>query len=140
MAVYNSGLGQFAMLSYRDPNLEKTLEVYDRCVDAFLAEELDADGVRKTVIATLADLDRPMSPATQGWIAFERKLAGLTDEDRQRFREGVLVVDAAALRQAGREILQTAMASARQSVVAAKERIETANANLPVPFEVEGLE
>ena len=32
MAVYNPNLGQFAFLSYRDPNLEKTLEVYDGAI------------------------------------------------------------------------------------------------------------
>jgi presequence protease len=140
MSMYNHALGQFAMVSYRDPNLEKTLEVYDTCLEDLLAEDLSADVVRKAVISTTANLDRPMDPATQGMAALERHLAGLGDADRQRFRDAVLKVDAAAMRRGVREILQPALSRARDAVFAPTERIEAANAGLPRRFEVEGLE
>lgn len=139
MAVYNPNLGQFALLSYRDPNLEKTLDVYDRAFAGFIEEEIDADTLRKVIIGTVADLDRPMHPATRGRIAFERKLAGVTDEDRQRFRTSLLALDVDSMRRASRAWLLGA-AEVRQAVVAPKERIEAANATLAVPFEIEGVE
>lgn len=139
-AQYNPNLGHLAFLSYRDPNLEKTVEVYDRCLEMFLEEPLDDDTVRKTVIGTVADLDRPMNPATKGYVAFDRRIAGITDEDRQRFRDAVLAIDAAALRRAAVEILRPAMAEARQAVLASKERIEAANATLAQGFQIEALE
>jgi presequence protease len=138
-AMYNSNLGQFALLSYRDPNLERTLEVYDTAISGFLEEEIDADTRRKLIIGTVADIDRPMHPSTRGWIALERKLAGVTDEDRQRFRDAVLELDPAMMRRVSREWLLGA-AAARQAVVASRERIEAANAVLPVPFEIESVE
>jgi hypothetical protein len=139
LAVYNPNLGQFALLSYRDPNLEKTLEVYDGALVGFLEEEIDADTQRKVIIGTVADLDRPMHPATRGRVAFDRMLAGVTDEDRQRFRTSVLALDAEAMRRAAHAWLLGA-AGARQAVVAPKERIEAANATLSVPFEIESVE
>ncbi len=139
MAAYNHGLGQFALLSYRDPNLEKTLEVYDGAVATFLEEEIDADTQRKVIIGTVADVDRPMHPATRGRVALDRKLAGVADEDRQRFRAELLALDPAALRQAAREWLLDP-APARQAVVAPRDRIEAANAALAVPFEIESVE
>jgi presequence protease len=139
-SVYNSGMGQLAFLSYRDPNLEKTLEVYDSCFDAFLAEELEPDTVRKTIIGTIAGLDMPMDPATQGYIALERIMVGLTDDDRQRFRAAVLATDVEALRRGAREILLPACAQARQATFAPKARIEAANGALPRPFEIVTLE
>ena len=140
MAVYNPSLGQFAMLSYRDPNLEKTVEVYDRCLDEFFQEDLDADEVRKAIIGTVSGLDRPMDPATRGFAALERKLVGLTDAARQRFKDEVLVTTAESMRGGAREILLPALAKARQATLAPRERIEAANAVLAQPFEIIGLE
>ena len=139
MAVYNPNLGQFALLSYRDPNLEKTLEVYDGAIAGFLEEEIDVETRRKLVIGTVADLDRPMHPATRGRVALDRMLAGVTDEDRQRFRTSVLALDTEAMRHAARAWL-LGVTEARQAVVAPKERIEAANATLSVPFEIESVE
>jgi hypothetical protein len=139
MAVYNPNLGQFALLSYRDPNLEKTLEVYDSAIAGFLEEEIDVETRRKLVIGTVADLDRPMHPATRGRVALDRMLAGVTDEDRQRFRTSVLKLDTEAMRRAARAWL-LGVTEARQAVVAPKERIEAANATLSVPFEIESVE
>jgi presequence protease len=139
MAVYNPNLGQFALLSYRDPNLEKTLEVYDSAVAAFLEEDIDADTQRKVIISTVADLDRPMHPATRGRVALDRRMAGVTDEDRQRFRTSVLALDAESMRRAARAWLAGA-GEIRQAVVAPKERIEAANAMLSTPFEIESVE
>lgn len=140
MSSYNPNTGVFAMLSYRDPNLEKTVEVYDGALASFLQEDLDGDTVRRLIIATVADLDRPMNPATKGAVALDRVLAGITDDDRQRFRDAVLSIDPAGLRRAVEEILQPAMAAAQEAVVAPKQRIEAANAALRSPFELEGLE
>jgi Zn-dependent M16 (insulinase) family peptidase len=66
-------------------------------------------------------------------------LAGVTDEDRQRFRTSLLALEAEALRRASRAWLLGTV-EARQAVVAPKERIEAANATLAAPFEIEGVE
>ena len=138
--MYNSQAGQFFFVSYRDPNLEKTLEVYDQVVDAFLDEDLAADDVRKAVIGTISGLDRPLDPPTRGYVALERELAGLTDEARERFREAVLSADRTALRTAAREVLRPAQSGALQAAYAPRARLEAANAILPTPVVIQTLE
>ena len=139
-SMYNSAAGQFLLLSYRDPNLERTLSVYDGVIDDFLKELLDESTVRKAIINTISILDRPLDAADRGYAALERMLVGLTDADRQRFREGILSTDGRALHAAAHEVLQPAMRKATQSVYAPRARIEAANAELAEKFELIGLE
>jgi Zn-dependent M16 (insulinase) family peptidase len=138
--LYDGMRGQFSMLSYRDPNLEKTIEVYDRVLDLFGAEDLDADKVRQRIVAVVAKLDPPMDPAVKGYTALRRELTGMTDEDRRRFRAGVLATDERALRCAAEEVLRPAMSRACQSVYAPRDWIERANRTMSPPFEIVGLE
>ncbi len=132
--------GVFGFASYRDPNLEKTLEVYDTAVDAFLEEELDPEAVRTTIIGTIGNLDRPLDPPGKGIVGMDWFLSGLTDADRQRFRESVLAVDARAMRAAAADILKPAARRAMEAVYAPRERLEAANRTLARPFDIVTLE
>jgi presequence protease len=139
-SLYNPYSGQLAFLSYRDPNLEKTLQVYDSAIDRTLEEGFDAEAVRKMVISTVALLDRPMDPVTRGYVAMERTLSGLSDADRQRYREVLLAADAASIRDALVKVVKPATGAAVQAVYAPRQRIEEVNAGLREPFEISGLE
>ena len=138
-AVYQT-TGQLWMLSYRDPNLEKTLQVYDEAVAEFLREDLDAETVRKDILSAISVLDRPLDAATRGYVQLERQLIGLTDDLRRQFRDGLLAADGASLRAVAREALQPAMRDATQAVCAPRARIEAANAELGERFEMVGLD
>ncbi len=139
-ALYDPIMGHFSLLSYRDPNLEETLEVFDRCVDMFLEEELDPDTVRNSIIGTVGRLDRPMDPSEKGEVAMQRWLLGLTDAERQRLREGVLSMDAKMMHACAVEILKPAMRGAPQAVYAPRERIVNANGLVTPPFEIRALD
>jgi len=59
-------LGDGYFMSYRDPNLEKTNEVYEGVVDYlknFTASERD---MTKYIIGTIGNIDQPMTPAAKG--------------------------------------------------------------------------
>ncbi|MGN1165323.1 MAG: insulinase family protein [Lachnospiraceae bacterium] len=59
-------IGEGYFVSYRDPNLKRTLEVYDGVVDYlknFSASERD---MTKYIIGTMSSIDQPMTPATKG--------------------------------------------------------------------------
>jgi hypothetical protein len=81
-----------------------------------------------------------MDPAVKGYTAFRRELTGMTDEDRRRFRAGVLATDERALRRAAEEIVRPAMARAGQAVYAPRDWIERANLTMSPPFEISALE
>ena len=94
MCTLAQGSGFFSFLSYRDPNLGKTLDVYDAAADALMAaaDELEADpqALATAIIGTVGDMDGALSADQKGWTAFTRWITHETAEDRQRFRDEVL--------------------------------------------------
>ncbi len=137
---YSPTAGHFAMYSYRDPRLVRTLEVYDAAVGDLLARDLDGEELRTAIIGALGTLDRPLDPWQKGRTALARTLQGLSDERRRRFRQGVLGADPLGLRASAAEVLAPAMGAAGQAVYAARERIEEANRRLARPLALETLE
>ena len=92
--VFSSFSGMISFLSYRDPNLEKTLDVYDAAADAVMAAaealENDPDALATAIIGTIGDMDGALSPDQKGRSAFQRWLINETPEYRQQFRDEVL--------------------------------------------------
>ena len=82
--------GIFTFLSYRDPNLLESLEIYDE-TPQFLAElELPKSELTKSIIGTIGDLDSYLLPDAKGWTSLSRNLVGYDDDRRQKIRDEVL--------------------------------------------------
>lgn len=92
--TFSPSSGFFSYLSYRDPNLAKTLDVYDAAADALMAAadelEKDPDALATAVIGTVGELDSALSPDQKGWTAFERNLVNESPEYRQQYRDEIL--------------------------------------------------
>ena len=82
--------GVFSFLSYRDPNLLKTLEVYDGTANFLRELELDDDTLTKAIIGTIGDVDSYQLPDAKGYTSLLRYLLGVTDEEREKRREEIL--------------------------------------------------
>ncbi len=54
------------LISYRDPNLKKTMEVYEGVVDYLKNFTVDERDMTKYIIGTISNIDRPMNPAAKG--------------------------------------------------------------------------
>jgi Zn-dependent M16 (insulinase) family peptidase len=61
-----SRLGEGYFVSYRDPNLEKTNEVYEGVVEYLKNFTVSDRDMTKYIIGTMSNLDRPMTPAMKG--------------------------------------------------------------------------
>ena len=59
--------GVFSYLSYRDPNLLKTLDVYDATANFLRELELDDDTLTKAIIGTIGDVDSYQLPDAKGY-------------------------------------------------------------------------
>lgn len=82
--------GDTFFVSYRDPNLEKTNEVYEHIpeyLENFTADERD---MTKYIIGTVSDLDTPLNPSAKGARSMTALLQGITMEDIQRERDEIL--------------------------------------------------
>ncbi|KAK9287309.1 hypothetical protein L1049_015722 [Liquidambar formosana] len=87
---FDTHSGVFSFLSYRDPNLLKTLDVYDGTGDYLRELEMDDDTLTKAIIGTIGDVDAYQLPDAKGYSSLLRYLLGVTEEERQRRREEIL--------------------------------------------------
>jgi Zn-dependent M16 (insulinase) family peptidase len=86
--------GIFSFMSYRDPNLAGTIDVYDGASQALLASakdmETDPDALATAIIGAIGDMDGALSPNQKGSLQFKRWLTRESPEQRQKFRDEVL--------------------------------------------------
>jgi len=90
--------GNMFFVSYRDPNLIKTIEAYNEAfkyVSEFNPEDRE---MTKYIIGTISDLDTPLTPAAKGERATENYLRRISYEDRQREREEILATNKEAIK------------------------------------------
>eukprot|EP00616_Rhizochromulina_sp_CCMP1243_P000175 CAMPEP_0118974666 /NCGR_PEP_ID=MMETSP1173-20130426/12764_1 /TAXON_ID=1034831 /ORGANISM="Rhizochromulina marina cf, Strain CCMP1243" /LENGTH=1033 /DNA_ID=CAMNT_0006924443 /DNA_START=71 /DNA_END=3172 /DNA_ORIENTATION=+ len=130
--------GSFSYLSYRDPNLAKTIETYDGASQFLQNHDLSSEALSQAIIGTVGDLDSPLSPDQKGWEAMRRHLVGETAEQRQQWRQEVLSTTAKDFKDFGERLDQM---EAHSVVFGSKKAIEDANAELPEKekFDLKGL-
>ncbi|KAJ7560363.1 hypothetical protein O6H91_04G126700 [Diphasiastrum complanatum] len=87
---FDSHSGVFSYLSYRDPNLVKTLDNFDGTVQFLRELQLDSDSLTKAIIGTIGDVDSYQLPDAKGYSSMLRYLLGVTDEERKQRREEIL--------------------------------------------------
>jgi hypothetical protein len=85
-----SDSGYVSFSSYRDPNLEKTLEVYSKAAEYLENFSASDDEMLKYIIGTLSNEDRPMTAKQEGATAFSRYFKGEKFGDVQRERDEIL--------------------------------------------------
>jgi hypothetical protein len=85
-----SDSGYVSFSSYRDPNLEKTLEVYSKAAEYLENFSASDDEMLKYIIGTLSNEDRPMTAKQEGATAVSRYFKGEKFEDVQRERDEIL--------------------------------------------------
>lgn len=90
--------GSLVFVSYRDPNLESTLDIFDGCAEFLRGDSLSAEEISKAVIGAIGQLDAYLLPDAKGYKSMLRYLKGETEDDRQRLREEVLATTAADFR------------------------------------------
>ncbi|KAG9155235.1 hypothetical protein Leryth_023268 [Lithospermum erythrorhizon] len=86
---FDTHSGVFSFLSYRDPNLLKTLDIYDGTCKFLRELEMDDDTLTKAIIGTIGDVDG-CSTTCKGYSSLMRYLLGVTDEEREIRREEIL--------------------------------------------------
>jgi Zn-dependent M16 (insulinase) family peptidase len=130
MAGYSADGGLFSMLSYRDPHLERTLDVYRQAVEWMCKGEFSDEMVKQSILTAFAELDRPLSPGGRGSREFIHQQQGLTHAMLQTFRNGILAVDQKQLVHVARTYLEQCFASSAVGVLAGDEMFSKAKGTL----------
>ena len=82
--------GESYFVSYRDPNLSDTLDVYDRIPEYIKSFSPDERDMTKYIIGTFSELDKPMNTEAKGSRSLSAYLEGITYEQIQKERNEIL--------------------------------------------------
>merc|ERR1712146_169311 len=81
---------EFVFMSYRDPNLKGTLDIYDAAADSLSNTAVTKEDILQGIIGAVGELDSPLSPDQKGYSSMVQYLTGESASDRQKWRDQVL--------------------------------------------------
>lgn len=116
-------IGEGYLISYRDPNLEKTIKVYEGVVDYLKNFAVDDRDMNKFIIGTISNIDRPMNPAAKGNRSMNLYMNHVTEEMIRKEREQILTADQGDIR-ALADVVQAVLDADLLCVIGSEEKIE----------------
>jgi len=90
--------GDAYFASYRDPNLENTLKIYDGTPDYVANFNADKKEMTRYIIGTISGIDQPITPSQQGNTAVRYYFENITKDKLQKERDEVLSTTVADIR------------------------------------------
>lgn len=82
--------GDAYLVSYRDPNLAKTLQTYEGCAEYLKNFTCSDRDMTKYIIGTISELDTPLNPSAKGNLSLNGYFSGMTESDFQKERDEIL--------------------------------------------------
>ncbi|MDO5541123.1 MAG: insulinase family protein [Eubacteriales bacterium] len=117
--------GETYFVSYRDPNLRRTLEVYEGIVEYLKNFNVDERDMCKYIIGTISEMDTPKNPMAQGSYSMRAYMCNITEKDLQRERDEILSCNPGTIR-ALTPLMEAVLAERNICVLGNEERIEEA--------------
>lgn len=102
--------GKGAFVTYRDPHLKRSKEVFEKAPQYLSHFHADEKQMTKYIIGTLSAVDTPMTPSTFGSASMKAYISKISDEERQRHRDEILTAteeDIRALAPAAEAVLKS---------------------------------
>lgn len=90
--------GDSYFVSYRDPNLKNTIDVYEKAADYIAHFEADERTMTQYIIGAISEIDTPMTPAMKGSYSLTGYLTHYSYEMAQKDRDELLSADANTIR------------------------------------------
>lgn len=115
--------GSVYFVSYRDPNLENTLNIYKNIPAYIESLDLDDEKIFKSIIGSIGELDQPNTPKVKFAVDLSRYFAKVSDEDLQKERDQVINCSLADLKQQ-KELIEAVLKQNYVCVVGNEARIE----------------
>ena len=85
--------GELYLVSYRDPNLKETNEIYEKTADYIRNFDVDERDMTKYIIGTMSEMDTPLTPSAKGSRSYTTYMNGISYEDIQKEREEILTAN-----------------------------------------------
>ncbi|HVE76706.1 MAG TPA: insulinase family protein [Actinomycetota bacterium] len=126
--------GLFSFNSYRDPNVERTFDIFRSVHRVVLDEPVEKENVREAILSAARGIDPLESPDTRGRRAFGDGLAQYTPELKEEFKRNLLKVSAGDIRRVAESHLSGKEGA--MAIVGNQEKIEAANEAMGGIFEI----
>ncbi|HEX2863312.1 MAG TPA: insulinase family protein, partial [Deinococcales bacterium] len=130
-ALADAESGLFGFVSYRDPNIARTFQVFSEAAGWVLSGAPDDEQIREAILSACASVDPLLSPDTKGRVRFLSESAGYTLARRQAFKAALLSTTRADLER----VTSYLTGPAAFAVVSSDEKVREANAEMNGFFE-----
>ncbi|MRI80486.1 peptidase M16 [Aerococcaceae bacterium DSM 109653] len=115
--------GSLALVSYRDPNIAKTIEAYQGIPTYIENLKTEEDELFKTIIGTMSNLDQPLSAYHRGIKSFNMKESAVTENDIVKLKEEILATTTSDLTKLS-AAFKTALENPATAIIGNKAQIE----------------
>lgn len=118
-----SKYGDAFMVSYRDPNLKNTLDIFDKTFEYLENFNADERTMTKYIIGTIAGVDNPLSPSAKGVRSLTSYMSHISFEMIQKERDEILSTTQDDIRKLS-ELVKDIMNNANICVLGGEEMIK----------------
>ena len=116
-------IGEGYFVSYRDPNLKRTLDVYDGVVDYLKNFTVSERDMTKYIIGTMSGIDQPMTPASKGERSMNLYMNKVSAEMIREERNQILDVEQDDIR-ALYKVAEAVLQADQMCVIGGEDKIE----------------
>lgn len=124
---YNAMGGEMTLLSWQDPHVARTLDVFQRVPEFVRAADWSRTPVERAIIATLKDGERPLRPGEATGTALDRHVAGISPEMRDARHRAILEAPPESVRDALLRVWEAGHGLSTVTVVAGRGKLEEDN-------------
>lgn len=129
-AVYNTEEGLFSFGSYRDPHIQRTLDVYKNACDFIISGDYSETDVKEAVLQVCSEIDKPETPGPAAMKAFYRDITKLDDTIRKKFKDALLQLNKKRIKDIAGTYFTCDESLKGTAVISSKTNLEQANAGL----------
>jgi Zn-dependent M16 (insulinase) family peptidase len=129
--TYNGSGRIWTFHSYRDPWVNRTLDVYQGALSYIQTADWSQADVDRSIIGTAKEGERPIRPPQATSLALWRYLIGETPQRREERHARMLALKLADTRRVLLEQFETNAAASSICVVSSREKLEEANRQKP---------
>lgn len=122
MSSFNR-LGEGYFVSYRDPHLKNTLDIYRGVVDYLRNFSVSDRDMTKFIIGTISNMDQPMTPSTKGDRSMNLYMNHVTEEMIRTERQQVLHATQQDIRNLA-DIVEKVIAADQICTIGNEEKVE----------------
>ena len=116
-------IGEGYFVSYRDPNLKRTMDVYEGVVDYLENFTVTDRDMTKYIIGTMSNIDQPMTPAIKGERSMNLYMNRVSEEMIQTERCQILEAQQEDIRKLA-PVVEAVLSADQICVIGGEEKIE----------------